>query len=96
MSDERKCPWAEEYLDKDGYCKAKRHRCGISGCGDIYVGEKDFDKFAIIDRHQSCSSTSIFGNYVYEITEEHIQALREGKILADRDEYGIFISLKKD
>lgn len=95
MSENCKCPWANEV--KDGFCKAKHRGCKVQD-GDIYtsINKKYLDEIKIIDRHQSCSFTSIFGNYIYEITEEHIQALREGKILCDVDEYGFFISLKRD
>lgn len=41
---------------------------------------------------------SPYGNFVYRLTKEQIQALLDGKILADPepDEYGIIILMEKE
>ena len=93
MSEYHECPYAKEL--KGGRCARKNFRC--DGNGDIVSGKgANFTELKIVERRDSCAPSSIFGNYCYEITEEHIQALREGKILCDVDEYGFFIGLKKD
>ena len=48
-----------------------------------------------IESNQICRHGSVFGNNYFYITEEQIEALREGKVLYYPGEYGTFIALKK-
>ena len=44
---------------------------------------------------EACRKGSIFGNYYFTITEEQLEALKDGKVLYVVDEYGMFIALEK-
>lgn len=105
MSKELKCPYAdkltsERYIPRfspfdsclrDDYCKHKGKFCGSDRTG-YYSPD---DEFTIIDRNEMCTNASIFGNHVFKITEADIEALRNGKVLYDLDEYGTFIVYDK-
>lgn len=56
------------------------------------------DPAETIDIDRMCERSSIFGNEFVYITEEHIQALRDGKALyiSVNCEYGCFIALKNE
>ena len=53
----------------------------------------DPDKLEVIEVDEVCRKSSIFGNAFFKITKEQLQALSEGKVLFNRDEYGTFIAL---
>lgn len=87
MSEYFECPHARE-LNNHGYCNHKWRKCH-SGNGFV---EPDLN-FYVVDRNEVCVEGSLYGNYHFKITEEDIQALREGKVLGYVDEYGMFISM---
>lgn len=79
-----KCPG---YL-KNGLCKGDNRVCGVTK----EMVENWFDEtLTPIDLLDVCHEQSIFGNDFFTITDEDIQALKSGKVLFVRDEYGIFL-----
>lgn len=54
------------------------------------------DSVEVIEPNQMCCKGSIFGNYYIGVTEEQLEALKNGKVLFTLNEYGIFIGLRKD
>ena len=57
---------------------------------EFFEYHEDFESIDIdeVKEHQS-----LFGNYVFLLTQEDIDALTSGKILCHLDEYGIFIGM---
>ena len=55
----------------------------------------DPDKLEVIEMDEMCRRGSIFGNSFFKITKEQLKALKDGKVLFNRDEYGTFIALDK-
>ena len=57
---------------------------------EFFEYHEDFESIDIdeVKEHQS-----LFGNYVFLLTQKDIEALASGKILCYRDEYGIFIGM---
>ena len=53
------------------------------------------DKFKIIDKSEIKKHASRFGNYDFEVTQEDLTALQNGKVLSFLDEYGIFVHMKE-
>lgn len=54
------------------------------------------NELEIIDESKVREYCSIFGSSGFEITEEHINALKNGKVLCGKDnEYTIFITMGK-
>ena len=45
--------------------------------------------------NQMCCESSLHGNYYFYVTDEDIEALKNGKVLFYVDEYGMFIGYKK-
>lgn len=79
-----KCPG---YL-KNGRCKGNNRACRVTKEGI----ESWFDEtFTPIDVLDVCQEQSIFGNSFFTISDEDVQALKSGKILFVRGEYGIFL-----
>lgn len=79
-----KCPG---YL-KNGRCKGNNRACRVTK-EEI---ESWFDEtFKPIDVLDVCQEQSIFGNSFFTISDEDVQALKSGKILFVREEYGIFL-----
>ena len=86
---EKKC----DLMDSIGRCK--KFGSPLRKCENCMAKESWFmDTFKTCDMENVCRRTSIFGNSYYEITEEDIEALRQGKVLYDIDEYGTFIRLE--
>ena len=55
------------------------------------------DAVGTIDMSDVCKCTSLWGNTFSEITQEHIESLKNGKVIFIHDgEYGHFIKLKGD
>lgn len=81
-------------LFKDGHC-TKYRKNGV--CIPSEVTWCD-EPMMVIEANQICRQSSIFGNYLLCITEEQIEALRNGKVLRNKDaeEYNVFIALKKE
>lgn len=105
MSKELKCPHADElesrmYIPifkgekecmRNDYCVYKGEFCRKDKTG--YYAPND--GFKIIEPNEMCALGSIFGNYVFKITEADIEALRNGKVLYSLDKYGTFIVYDK-
>ena len=51
------------------------------------------DKLQVCEVGEVCRQCSIFGNAYFKITAEQLDALKDGKVLFDIDEYGTFIML---
>lgn len=51
------------------------------------------EELEIIDMKDVYDKQSIFGNDFFRITDEHINALKNGKVLYKLGEYGTFIIL---
>lgn len=82
-----KCP----LITPEGRCgKDKRYKC------DDYPDTWIYDDLKAIEKYEVCPKCSDLGNYFYTITEDDIAALRDGKVLCDVGEYGIFVRLKKE
>lgn len=47
------------------------------------------------DIEQVCRNESIFGNDLIALTNEDIEALKNGKVLYQINEYGLFLAYKK-
>ena len=76
----------------DGKCTKWRHKSKCKPSQTDYCDEP----LTIVEPDRMCEEASIFGNYYFYITEEQIEALRNGKALYSRDEYGTFIAFKKE
>ena len=51
----------------------------------------------MIDKKEVHKHHGHYGSYFINITEEQIEKLKEGKVLVnDKDEYPVFIQLKKE
>ena len=90
-----KCPNADDRVSrsKNGksfiWCSAKRCRCE-DATGDF--GPNYFDEVEIIEPNTICASGSLFGNYYIKLTDDDIQAMKDGKIGAIlHEEYNVFI-----
>lgn len=83
-----KCPG---YL-KDGLCKGDNRPCMVTSEGI----ESWFDEtLKPIDLLDVCLNQSIFGNSFFTISDEDIQALKSGKVLFVRGEYGLFLKYEE-
>ena len=67
-----------------------RHKC-VPMTIDNFL-EESLDRCEI---DQVCRNCSIFGNDLIAITDEDIEALKQGKVLYKLDEYGLFLVYKK-
>ena len=76
---------------KNGMCNKwrKEHKC----CPTLI--EKFDEVFSTCEIGETCERESIFGNYLYRLTDEDIDALKAGKVLFSVDEYGVFIAYQK-
>lgn len=54
------------------------------------------EKLKVCESNQMCRKSSIFGNFYFQLTDDDIEKLKQGKILFTVDEYGIFIGYKKE
>lgn len=54
------------------------------------------DVLTHIDKSEIKKNQSLFGNFLFELDEDDLNALKEGKVLYHLDEYGIFIKMKED
>lgn len=79
-------------LRKNGKCKKFD---GREACKESSL--KWFtDALKVCEIDEVCRRSSIFGNSFFTITKEQLEALKEGKVLYDIDEYGTFIALEED
>lgn len=80
-----------KYRKSDGMCEKYKIR---RKCAEPLI--PTFDGIAVIlDRDEVCEHSSIFGNHYIALSEDHIQALKDGKAVAAIDEYGVFLALEK-
>lgn len=56
--------------------------------------DEDYDSFVTLTPGEVGSKLSPYGNFFYTIDKDDIKALKSGKILYSRDEYGIAIRYK--
>ena len=78
-------------LFKDKHC-TKYRKNGKCRPSDL---EWCDEELKVIEADQMCRYSSIFGNSYFYITEEQLDALKEGKVLYECGEYGTFIALRK-
>lgn len=90
---ENKCDYADERIEHNGrncFCEYKRCYCDGNG---IYVFD---DKCEKVNKKDVCRLGSVFGNYHIGLTDEQIEDLKNGEVLALlKQEYNIFISKGK-
>lgn len=73
----------------DGMCLL--HRC--RECKRYSINDFDY-QLKECDMEDVCKEVSSYDNYLFEITDEQIDALKSGKVLYFEDEYGYFIAYK--
>lgn len=74
-------------LYKDGHCTKWRKNGKCRPSTEDWLDER----LDVCDINAMCEKSSIFGNEYYYVTDEDIEALKSGKVLYKRSEYGIFI-----
>lgn len=52
------------------------------------------ERFEVIEMSAVCRNDSVFGNNYFVITDEEIEALKNGKVLFKLDEYGTVIAYR--
>lgn len=73
---------------ENGCCKKNNRPCRVTK-EDI---ESWFDEtLKPIDLLDVCQEQSVFGNNFFVITDKDIEALKTGKVLFVREEYGVFL-----
>lgn len=82
-----------DLLDSQGRCRKSQNHRKCEKC-ESNISWFD-DELKACDVDEVCRRDSIFGNTYYKITEEQIEALRNGKVLYDIGEYGTFIILDR-
>lgn len=75
---------------KDGGCVKFRNRRKCKPATMEWFDEE----FAVIEMSAVCRNSSIFGNSYFVITDEEIEALKNGKVLFMLDEYGTVIAYR--
>ena len=53
------------------------------------------ERLRVCEIDEVCEKSSIFGNTLFLLTDDDIEALKSGKVLFDIDEYGTFIAYEK-
>lgn len=78
-------------LYENGMCCTyrKKHKCQPASA------EWFDEKFETIEMADVCRNGSLFGNDFFALTDDDINALKEGKVLFYLDEYGTFIAYKR-
>lgn len=85
-----KCDLAGE-RNQDGFCKYKRGHCDGNG----YVAPNT--ECEVINKKDMCKEGSPYGNYHIGLTDDQIELLKNGEVLAVLDEeYNIFIERTKN
>ena len=54
------------------------------------------DSFHQCDMNQVCCYTSPYGSFFFSLTDEDLEALKNGKVLFAMGEYSIFIACKEE
>lgn len=80
---------ADCILYKNGMCNKWRKKYK---CRPISI---ESEVFSTCEIGETCERASDYGNYLYRITDEDIDALKAGKVLFSVDEYGVFIAYQK-
>ena len=76
---------------KNGRCKGNNRPCRVTK-ENI---ESWFDEtLKPIDLLDVCPEQSAFGNNFFVLTDKDIEALKTGKVLFVREEYGVFLKYK--
>lgn len=65
-------------------------------CCPITINDFDPEQLAQCEIEQVCRKCSIFGNDLILITDNDIEALKNGKVLYKISEYGTFLAYKKE
>lgn len=89
MKDNPICPQASERAENN-FCKVKGMRC--DGIGRF---EPDCE-FTVINQNEMCLNCSLFGGFVFELTDGDFEKLKSGKVLSFLDEYSTFLIYKGD
>lgn len=79
-----KCPG----YSKNGKCIGDNRKCNVT---EEMIKSWFDETFAPIDLIDTCPNQSPFGNSFFVIGDEDIQALKDGKVLFVRGEYGLFL-----
>ena len=79
-------------LCKNGKCRKwqKERVCTPTTISEFY------ERLRVCDIDEVCEKSSIFGNALFVLDDDDIEALKGGKVLFDIDEYRTFIAYKKD
>ena len=84
---------------KDCDLRTENGRCrkfdARESCKNNCSSKKWFNEFLKeCDMDEVCRRSSIFGNCYFKITKEQLESLKNGKVLFDVAEYGLFIILE--
>lgn len=83
-----KCDYADnrvKYRNRDGYCKHKGCYCDGNG----YLSPDEVVE--PIDKKDMCKKSSLFGNFYIGLTDEQIEALKNGAVFVSYGEYNFYI-----
>lgn len=72
-----------------------RKWAGKPTCKPTTIDEFEDGELDQCDMEQVCRKCSIYGNDLIVITDDDIEALKNGKVLYRIDEYGTFLAYKK-
>lgn len=89
------------YPECDARCGKNMDCCSKWGgehnkCCPITINDFDPEQLAQCEIEQVCRKCSIFGNDLILITDNDIEALKNGKVLYKISEYGTFLVYKKE
>ena len=79
-----KCPG----IYANGNCIGSNRKCNVT---EEMIKSWFEETLAPIDLLDTCPNQSAFGNSFFAITDEDILALKSGKVLFVRGEYGLFL-----
>ena len=79
-----KCPG---YM-KNGCCTGNNRPCSVTKKDIESWFDETLDPIDLLD---VCPQQSLFGNSFFVITDKDIEALKTGKVLFVREEYGVFL-----
>ena len=83
-----RCPLAPQ-TEKTFWCEGKGGVCDGNGY------KIEADALETIDKCEVCQKSSMFGNYYIALTEDDIQTLKDGGVLAVLEqEYNIFVIME--
>ena len=90
-----KCDFADErtkYKNGSGYCEHKG--CFCNGNGNMFSEKLSLSEVEKVEKKDICQKSSIWGNYYIALTDEQIEAIKNGEVFALlHEEYNIFIGM---